>query len=759
MSQLTYDQAMKGLNRALELARAANRPEQQQDTIDDVLDRVFVSPRIVDQTVFEDWSARLRQLLAEMSSHQKTAAGAAADLRGLENQIKDATRTLQQKMDTAIKIVPTIDQRIARAEDAINAAGREVATTLQRLEAVKNRQIEVDQAKLEALVAELATRSIEKLLAERGAALAAQADERVRDATRRFEEAASVLDEQAAKTQARAAQMISKQLAQIDRVRETVITELEQRSNAATQELATAAARSLESFNAAANNASTSLDSLRESSARHIAEATSKIGVRLGEQLRADAKALESLAENAVRSLTTLRDDATGAFTRAAGAIASLTTDAKESLRTTTKAASEKALAEIASLADIREMSIADAAKRAEASVLAARSKAEETTRELEAARARAGQERDEAMSAINADLELVRRQFDLHAAAATTSTNEAARHASVVCRGAIAAAEAASSRALSEIGEAKCMLLGELTVAGENAATKLDQKTAQAAAEVDRAAETASTRLSSFITKAAAQLGEQLRTDAAALAAGAAEAGAKLNAVRDETSQTLTRAASALSSLTAEARETIRTSAEVTAEKTRTMMREFIAGELESIRSASTSCQATLAAAQLQADRATELLEATTSRAGACLAKSESTAKELEGSLARAVADARRSTDILLGALNERVVAASQRFEELASRAQSFDVSTAEHAAVAAESATAKALSSASLLNASLTKAEELRGQVDQSVRELIEMRRQAEYARKILSETVLREAERIDAISEQISKIHKPR
>ena len=235
MSQLTYDQAMKGLNRALELARAANRPEQQQDTIDDVLDRVFVSPRIVDQTVFEDWSARLRQLLSEMSSHQKTAAGAAADLRGLESQIKEATRALQQKMDTAIKIVPTIDQRIARAEDAITAAGREVATTLQRLEAVKNRQIEIDQTKLEALVSDLATRSIEKLLAERGAALAAQADERVRDATRRFEEAASVLDEQAAKTQARAAQMISKQLAQIDRVRDTVITEIEQRSSAATQ--------------------------------------------------------------------------------------------------------------------------------------------------------------------------------------------------------------------------------------------------------------------------------------------------------------------------------------------------------------------------------------------------------------------------------------------------------------------------------------------------------------------------------------------
>ncbi|MFZ4574004.1 MAG: hypothetical protein ACOYN0_06380 [Phycisphaerales bacterium] len=780
MSQLSYDQAMKGLNRALELARAANKTESQEDTIEDVLDRVFVSPRIVDQSAYEDWAARLRQLMAEMSGHQKTAAGAAAEFRSLESKVKDAAKSLQQKMETAIKIVPTIDQRLTRAEEAITAAGREVVTTLERLEGVKNRQLEIDRGRLESLVAELAAASVEKLLGDRAGAINAMIDARIQDAGAKLEHMSAGVEDRAGKAQARAAQLMSKQLGQLDRSRDAALADIEARLKDSASELARASDSGLAAVREAGAAAIDRIDALRDSGAAHVTQAAAKAGTRLGEQIKADAAALETLSETTVTRLTTLRDETAQTLTRAASAFSSLTAEAKDSLRITAKAAGERVLADIAALADAREMGIAQTARRAEHAVVEAEHRAEEArlalaqqglkSQELATAAPEAiAAARDGAIIGLSSAAADLKKELELRTAAAVSANDEAARHASVVARGAIAGAEQAAARALSELSHSKSLALGEIhaatTSAGSTLATAateslgaLSDARDQARAAIAGAAETATAQMSSAIARAAGKLSDDLSAEAAALAEGARVCGTELRAIKDETSQSLTRAAREVSSLISEARETIRSSADAAIGRARSEAEQFTAAERESLERVAGELGTKIASACAGAEQTGERVESAAARAAACLERTEQASRELEATTAMSLADTRRSLDIMLGGMDERVRAAGAKIDGVLARVEAFDAGAAEHAAAGAESATAKALSSASLLNGALSRAEELKTQVERTLRDLTEMRRQADYARRVLAETVLREAERIDAISKQLSKLKTP-
>jgi hypothetical protein len=109
------------------------------------------------------------------------------------------------------------------------------------------------------------------------------------------------------------------------------------------------------------------------------------------------------------------------------------------------------------------------------------------------------------------------------------------------------------------------------------------------------------------------------------------------------------------------------------------------------------------------------------------------------------------------LCSMDERLRGYAARAEQVLAQAREIDLPAIEHAATMAESATAKALNSASHLNASLDQADRLRVMVERAMTDLDQLRTQAEFARRQLAESVLAGAEHVDHISEQLEKLRR--
>jgi chromosome segregation ATPase len=147
-------------------ATGGDLPEMQ--TIEQRLGRVFVSPRVVDQHAFEQFSSTLRDLMREAATHGRTLLSATNDIRSLDVHVKEAGKELQGSLEAASKALPQIDQRLAKAEQVAAIVNKDVAT---RLEQLKN--LAIDQEAITASVRRQMQSIVERVTREETEAFAA----------------------------------------------------------------------------------------------------------------------------------------------------------------------------------------------------------------------------------------------------------------------------------------------------------------------------------------------------------------------------------------------------------------------------------------------------------------------------------------------------------------------------------------------------------------------------------------------------------
>ncbi len=107
---------------------------------------IFLTPRVVDQGAFEQFSGDLRQLIQDAANAGRALVRTGSDTDRHLASMRDAAGELRKQIETGARLIPTIDQRLARIEAALTKA-----TERAELEAKIAQQIdEIVQEKIHA---------------------------------------------------------------------------------------------------------------------------------------------------------------------------------------------------------------------------------------------------------------------------------------------------------------------------------------------------------------------------------------------------------------------------------------------------------------------------------------------------------------------------------------------------------------------------------------------------------------------------------
>lgn len=173
-------------------------------TMDRVEEDVFLTPRVVDQGAFERFSETLRGLVREAAGQGKALLTTTTEVKDLGQQLRDATKELQTRVETAVKVAPALEQRVAKAEQLFERLATELAAREKGIREVASGAVVVDAARIRAQVekeiAGAVGRLIESAVAkhleridQRAAELANAADERERAMSESIARAESLL--------------------------------------------------------------------------------------------------------------------------------------------------------------------------------------------------------------------------------------------------------------------------------------------------------------------------------------------------------------------------------------------------------------------------------------------------------------------------------------------------------------------------------------------------------------------------------------
>lgn len=165
--------------------------------LDAAVDDVFLAPRVVDQTAFESLASELRRILHDAASESTALSSTAADTRALCKDMREASELLKTRLDTAVRMVPTLDGRMERVRAAlaeVEAKTKIPANVAEQLrEAVEDR-LGAFESRLTALT-------------ERFEARAGEVETRLAEAERRADERTARLEELAERVAAQLASM------------------------------------------------------------------------------------------------------------------------------------------------------------------------------------------------------------------------------------------------------------------------------------------------------------------------------------------------------------------------------------------------------------------------------------------------------------------------------------------------------------------------------------------------------------------------
>ncbi len=78
---------------------------------------VFLTPRVLDRAAFEQMSTTLRGLIQGASEHGTTLRQTVGDVQGLTGSLRAALVELQQRLDRAARVMPTLEEWLRQGEE------------------------------------------------------------------------------------------------------------------------------------------------------------------------------------------------------------------------------------------------------------------------------------------------------------------------------------------------------------------------------------------------------------------------------------------------------------------------------------------------------------------------------------------------------------------------------------------------------------------------------------------------------------------
>jgi hypothetical protein len=163
----------------------ATGPASEQ-WLEETLDKVFLTPRIVDERAFEELSGSLKSLVRDANTQSRALIATTGEVKLLGDQLREATRELQSRVETAARVIPTLDQRVAKAEALLDLTGKELASRVSEMRDVATKGVVIDRDRIEAQVREHSAAVVELVLQEQ----VAQLKERMSEALRAVQQQA-----------------------------------------------------------------------------------------------------------------------------------------------------------------------------------------------------------------------------------------------------------------------------------------------------------------------------------------------------------------------------------------------------------------------------------------------------------------------------------------------------------------------------------------------------------------------------------------
>ena len=273
----------------------------------DTDDGIFLTPRVVDQTAFMRYTEALRGLIDEASAKSRSLQQSAGSAEESVGTVREVLEELRTKMETAVRLIPTLDQRAEQARAVVGELGDFGSLRDELASAFETKLDEIVQARMAEATAEIDRRAHESV--ER----AQQASSRVEAAAQRLE---SMADEAETRVQERIAQLEGEagqaearsidKAAQLERTAaslESKVAELLGRLEDTTAEIETASG-SVSQLDARTGEAKAAVDGLTERAEAIIAEA----GLERVEAIRDDAHRSAAILSDTITRAEAMAD-------------------------------------------------------------------------------------------------------------------------------------------------------------------------------------------------------------------------------------------------------------------------------------------------------------------------------------------------------------------------------------------------------------------------------------------------------------------
>ena len=93
-----------------------------------VIEETFLSPRVVDSALLSEFAESLRALLGQAAVQGEQLRTAVTQGEAVAQSLTDTATKAGEKLRPAVKLIPTIDQKLARAEEALARASEAAAS-------------------------------------------------------------------------------------------------------------------------------------------------------------------------------------------------------------------------------------------------------------------------------------------------------------------------------------------------------------------------------------------------------------------------------------------------------------------------------------------------------------------------------------------------------------------------------------------------------------------------------------------------------
>ncbi|MCC7388452.1 MAG: hypothetical protein IT431_06750 [Phycisphaerales bacterium] len=97
-------------------------------TASQLIEETFLSPRVVDGALLREFADSLRVLLSQAAAQRDLLRSAVAEGRSVADTLNDTASKAGEKLRPVVKLIPTIDQKLAQAEDALTRANDAAAS-------------------------------------------------------------------------------------------------------------------------------------------------------------------------------------------------------------------------------------------------------------------------------------------------------------------------------------------------------------------------------------------------------------------------------------------------------------------------------------------------------------------------------------------------------------------------------------------------------------------------------------------------------